>query len=167
MLNPNGMIASVDTDKHVSSPEWNPADVHSLCRTSRALSVRFVGRLWYITSTFTSEGFWEIKPILGWHGVLSLQPVLCFSVSKGAGRGSDGLRCPCPPVSAPVLCSLTHSSRSLAGSTLRRSLSTGSMVWRWNGRLSLLMICIRLYCMSECGWGCLTHALLEHVGLVS
>ncbi len=106
MLNPNGMIASVDTDKHVSSPEWNPADVHSLCRTSRALSVRFVGRLWYISSTFTSEGFWEIKPILGWHGVLSLQPVLCFSVSKGAGRGSDGLRCPCPPVSAHPSCVL-------------------------------------------------------------
>lgn len=184
ILNPIDMIASVDTDKHVCSPKsYSCRYSHSLFHTSDAPFSLACGKVMVYDLGSFSAWFepWSFSTDLGLRGflraqthsrttrALSLQPVLRYSVSKAARRGnkSESQMFMSTGLSSPVLCSLTHSSLSLVGSTLRSSLSTGSMVLRSNSRLSLLMIYIKPYCINECEWGCLTHALVEHVSLVS
>ncbi len=101
-MNPNGMIASVDTDKHVSSP----ADVHSL----ESFFSQICGKIMVYNlglSRVRSPGLRGVLRDQTYHFLFSR---CCFSVSKAAGRGneseSDGLRCPCSPVSARPSCVL-------------------------------------------------------------
>ncbi len=165
-MNPNGMIASVDTDKHVSSP----AAVHSL----ESFFSQICGKVMVY-----NLGLSRVRSP-GLRGVLRDQTYIrmTWSTFSSAGAVSASLKQPDEGTRASLMVSDVHVHRSQLARLVffdpQLSVSGGvhapqEFVHRLYGLEMKRQVIIThdLHQTELYEWVWLTHALVEHVGLVS
>lgn len=143
---------------------WYTAIIHfqnlSLSLSAERESKRDVHNISKLTLVRGLRSWIPSKDFVLWLHMCVCDPRVCY-ISMSTGLMS------------PVLCSWTQSSRSLAGSTLCNSWSTGSIVCRgrWKKTVNTLYVCVwkepRHLAPSRgtTRW-CLTYTLVKHVCLV-